>query len=138
MLSITYLSSAVEQWSDDELEELLRHARGTNATVEVTGMLLYSGGNFIQTLEGPDEAVDAIMAKVEDDPRHQGVLVVRREEVADRLFSGWSMGFRRVSPGEAEEIPGFTDYLDTGTIEGADTRRHAVMTFHRVFRERIR
>jgi hypothetical protein len=137
LLSLTYLSSAVDLWSDEDLAQLLRRARANNEKIQVTGMLLYSGGNFIQTLEGPDEAVDRLMTKVEADPRHTGVLVVRRDQVTDRLFSGWSMGFRHVTPDRAAEIPGFTDYLDTGRIDGATTRRHAVMTFHRVFREHI-
>lgn len=138
MISVTYLSSAAEVWADEELVDLLRHARGENVRRDVTGVLLYSGGNFIQTLEGPEESVDEVMAKVVEDPRHEGVLVVRREPIDERAFPEWSMGFRRVAADEAEEIPGFTDYLHTGRVEGATTRRHAAATFHRIFRRHVR
>ncbi|WP_165355208.1 BLUF domain-containing protein [Nocardioides oleivorans] len=137
LISVTYLSSAVDPWSDAELEDLLVAARATNETRGVTGMLLHAGGNFIQTLEGSQEAVDGVMARVLDDPRHTGVLVVRREEVDERLFAGWSMGFRSASTEEASRIPGFTDYLRTGDIERASERRSAALTFHRVFRSHI-
>lgn len=138
MISVTYLSSAIRQWSEDELEALLRDVRAKNARVDVTGILLYSGGSFLQTLEGPEAAVDDVMAKVVDDPRHRDVLVVHRDNISDRMFAGWSMGFREISPDRAQEIPGFTQYLSTGRVDGAATRRHAALTFHRVFRERLR
>ena len=58
MLSLTYLSSAVDLWTGAELDELLRQAREHNEEAQITGLLLYAGGNFIQTLEGPDGAVE--------------------------------------------------------------------------------
>ena len=138
MISTTYLSAAHELWSGEQLERLLAGSRTSNAEAGITGVLLYSGGNFVQTLEGPAEAVDATMAKVLDAPRHKDVYVVRREEIAERAFAGWSMGFRQVPAERAAEIPGFTDYLRTGTIEGETARRHAATSFHRVFRRHIR
>ena len=138
MISVTYLSSAIEVWTDDELVDLLRQARSHNARRDITGVLLYSGGNFIQTLEGPEDSVDEVMAKVVEDPRHAGVLVVDRAGIDERAFAGWTMGFRRASAEEVEEIPGFTDYLRTGRMDGSATRRHAAATFHRVFRRNVR
>ena len=138
VLSVTYLSSATEVWKEEELVDLLHHARAENTRRDVTGVLLYSGGNFIQTLEGPDEAVDEVLAKVVQDPRHAGVHVVRREDVDERAFGEWSMGFRRLAEEEVAEIPGFTDYLHTGRVDGASTRKHAAATFHRIFRRHVR
>lgn len=101
-------------------------------------MLLYSGGNFIQTLEGPPDQVDALFALIDADPRHGGVFIVRREDVDERMFASWSMGFKEISSQEAAQVPGFTDYLDTGRIDGDEPRRSAIATFHRVFRQHIR
>lgn len=137
MLSLTYLSSAVETFSERQLDELLDAARVRNEEHEVTGMLLYAGGNFIQTLEGPADSVDALFSRIDADPRHFGVFVVRRDDIDQRQFAGWSMGFRRLSSGDVRKVPGFTDYLDSGRIDGAAARRHAALTFHRVFREHI-
>ncbi|GAA1930391.1 BLUF domain-containing protein [Nocardioides hwasunensis] len=137
LVSLTYLSSAVEPWPDAELRALLRRARATNEAIDITGMLLYAGGNFIQTLEGPSDAVDRVMDRVLEDSRHGGVFIVRRDDIAERIFAGWAMGFRSTSVEEADEIPGFTDYLRTGRISGAAERRSAALTFHRVFRSRI-
>jgi hypothetical protein len=137
LISVTYLSSAIAMWTEEELEVLLRDVRASNARVDVTGVLLYSGGSFIQTLEGPEAAVEGVLARVTKDPRHQGVLVVLRGEITDRAFAGWSMGFRRISPETAQEIPGFTHYLSTGQMDEAAARADVAATFRRVFRERI-
>lgn len=136
MISTTYLSATSVRWTPAALEELLEQSRTSNADVEVTGVLLYSGGSFIQTLEGPEDAVDDVMARVQADPRHTGVEVLRRDEVAARSFAGWSMGFRQLPAERADTIPGFTDYLRNGHVDGATAGR-AVETFHRMFRDQM-
>lgn len=78
------------------------------------------------------------MAKVSDDPRHTDVCVLRRDQITAREFSHWSMGFGHIANERACEIPGFTDYLLTGQIDGSAARRHATATFHRVFRDHMR
>ncbi|WP_415839343.1 BLUF domain-containing protein [Nocardioides zeicaulis] len=131
------MSSATEEMSVLELDDLLRAARLTNERCDITGMLLYAGGTFIQTLEGPADAVDARFTMIDADERHHTVFVVRREEVARRQFRAWWMGYRRIPERDALRLPGLTDYLDTGRIDGEEPRRSAVETFHRAFREHL-
>lgn len=100
MLSLTYVSSTKELLSVPQLVELLESIRPKNDELELTGMLLYSGGNVIQTLEGPDESVERVFASIETDPRHTGILVLLREQVERRAFPRWSMGFRNLSERE--------------------------------------
>lgn len=138
MITTTYLSTATGRWTAEALEDLLAVSRANNAEANVTGVLLYAGESFIQTLEGPAEAVDAVMARVGEDGRHKNVYVLRRDEVDDRAFEGWSMGFRELPQERLQDVPGFTDYLRTGHIDGASTRSTAVETFHRVFRDQMR
>lgn len=59
----------------------------------VTGALVYTRSNFAQILEGPDEAVDALMAKIARDPRHDHVTVVDVQRPAERIFDHWSLAY---------------------------------------------
>ena len=136
MLSLTYLSSTVDALTKDQLDVLVRNARAKNEELGITGMMLYSGAHFLQTLEGPHESVDALFTLIDADPRHRDVFIVRREEIETRRFTAWFMGYREISEDEAATIPGFTDYLRTGEIEGSTSRHHATLTSHRVFHER--
>ncbi|AUZ89011.1 hypothetical protein CVO76_16195, partial [Arthrobacter agilis] len=47
-LSIVYSSTATRPLNDADLSALLAISRRNNARAEVTGMLLYRGGRFLQ------------------------------------------------------------------------------------------
>ena len=139
MISLTYLSTATVPCNAVMLRDLLVTTRAKNEAADVTGMLLYAGGHFIQTLEGAEETVDAIFARVQTDPRHRDVYVALHEEIEARSFPDWSMGFESLSAAAAAELPGFTDYLRRRTMTDADkTELGRAGIFHRVFRTNMR
>ena len=70
MVFLVYVSSAVKLFSDEELVQLLEASRENNSKIGVTGMLLYKEGNFMQLIEGPEESVRSLHAKISIDPRH--------------------------------------------------------------------
>jgi hypothetical protein len=112
MYSLVYVSSAVEVFSQQELEALLKKSRMNNCEREITGMLLYKEGNFMQFLEGPKAQVIKLMDIVKADPRHRGLMVLLQEEQPERLFSEWSMGFKKYNKGDKLVIPGHSDFLN--------------------------
>jgi hypothetical protein len=116
MYRLVYVSSAVELFSEGELEDLLRQSRQNNAAVCVTGMLLYKDGNFMQCLEGSKGAVCTLEAKIRSDPRHRGMIVLLHEENAQPEFSEWAMGFKKLDSNTALEFPGYSDFLDLALV----------------------
>jgi hypothetical protein len=108
LMQTIYVSSATKLFDEAALLELLRKARGRNALVGVTGMLLYRDGNFMQVLEGPASALDEVLARIERDPRHHGLLVLSSKPIEQREFGDWSMGF--VHAAEIDE-PSFSPFL---------------------------
>lgn len=133
MLSLTYLSSATKLLTGDQLAELLVAWRPRNAARDLTGMLLYSGGNIIQTLEGPDEAVVTTFETIESDPRHTGVIEVLRDPLDARSFPDWSMGFNDISGIDTADLDGFNDFLQQPAGDGAPGTRQ-VSTMLSVFK----
>ena len=111
MITLVYVSFATKVMSDEELRDLLQVARENNAELDVTGMLLYRDGFFIQALEGEEETVMSLYNKIKTDPRHRSVLQVYRESVKNRSFEEWSMGFNKLESGSLEGIEGYTDFL---------------------------
>lgn len=134
MLSLTYFSTASSALGKDDLVGLLDHVRAKNDALGLTGMLLYSDGSFVQTLEGPDEVVEETFGRIAVDLRHRDVFVALREAVEERAFPTWSMGFREISTEESETPPGFSDYLQLRgpRRQPGGSRAEA---FHRAFRE---
>lgn len=91
--SITYRSEAASLPSPVELQRLVEKSRVRNRSVGVTGMLLCDGGRFLQTLEGPPEALDQVWSSIRQDSRHRSIDVLSQHIVPQRLFSGWDMQF---------------------------------------------
>ena len=76
--------------SDMEILELARHKNGQ---LGVTGFLLRAPHRFGQLLEGPEDAVLNVFARIQTDPRHKGIRHIIRHAVSNRCFPDWSMGF---------------------------------------------
>ncbi len=112
LLQLVYVSSATKLLTEEELAELLQAAREKNARLDITGLLLYNDGNFIQALEGPKEAVLKLYETISQDHRHSGVMTLTTQPVAERLFPDWSMGFQNVRTLDAANLPGFSAFLD--------------------------
>jgi hypothetical protein len=112
MISLIYISSATRLLSEEQLLQLLEQLRDNNARRGITGILLYKGGNIMQVLEGEDEAVRTLFAKIQQDQRHRGVFKLLEEPIKDRQFSSFTMGFRNLDRMDPEEVPGYSDFLN--------------------------
>ncbi len=73
----------------------------------ISGMLLYADGNFIQVLEGENEAIDSLYSKITNDRRHNSFSVLINSEIKQRSFADWSMGFKKISKEDFSQIEGF-------------------------------
>lgn len=110
---LTYASTAAQDLSKADLNELLAQCRKNNAELGITGMLLYKGGNFMQVLEGEESTVRSLYAKIGGDPRHKGEILLQQSIQEERQFPGWSMGYRDLESQEARSIPGYSEFLNT-------------------------
>jgi len=113
MYSLTYVSSATVPFSPSSLRELLEKSRSNNLKRGITGMLLFKDGNFMQVLEGEQAAVDATQQRIDSDPRHTGLIVLLRGEIAERSFAEWSMAFQDLNDESSRQTPGYSDFLIT-------------------------
>lgn len=95
--TIVYVSTAIGPWPTTDLEDLLVEARGLNLETDVTGVLLFSQGNFMQCFEGPTEGVALTWQRIRDSRRHTSIIELLDTEVASRTFENWRMGFTRAS-----------------------------------------
>ena len=73
---VLYRSRAVQPFSLTQLAELLEESRAYNEAHDITGLLCYCEGHFVQLLEGPPAEVQRLYANIRRDPRHQQVLTL--------------------------------------------------------------
>jgi hypothetical protein len=92
LVRLLYASRAAAAVDDDVLNAILKQCRVNNPALGVTGVLCFSGGLFMQVLEGGRSVVNRIYNGIVADPRHSDVVLLCYEEISERRFAGWSMG----------------------------------------------
>ncbi len=113
MIQLIYRSAARTRFSQQQLADLLTQARNTNAEHGLTGMLLYDDGSFLQVLEGEQQPLLALYARILLDPRHTEIAKLLEREIDERQFGDWQMGFVSVARLGAA-IPGYSEFLRLG------------------------
>lgn len=108
---IIYASLATRELPSAEIRELLKIARKNNASVHVGGMLVYHEGCFLQVLEGPRVAVEAIFMRVKTDTRHKNVKLLLRCGIQQHQFADWAMAYVDTD-GKNGGLEGYVDYLN--------------------------
>lgn len=111
MVRLIYFSTATNLMSQEELLKILEVSRVKNKENDITGMLLYLSGNFIQVLEGERNKVDETFKRIEKDSRHHGCIVADENEITQRSFGEWSMGFKYFND-NAKNIEGFSEFIN--------------------------
>ncbi len=101
---LVYASRQAVEFDGLRLVSLLYTARDRNVALDITGVLLYSNGTFVQCLEGPPENVDAIYAKICLDKRHRELVVLQSIDTNERHFQSWMMGCAKMSDYQALEL----------------------------------
>ena len=92
---LLYVSSSNPPGVKIGLDTLFDRSRHNNAIDGVTGLLFTDGFRFVQVLEGSDDAVGSVMARIRADERHRDIRVIRDGLVPAREFGFWSMADRR-------------------------------------------
>ena len=130
MHALLYRSRARPGLLAGDLNAIIATAESRNRALDVTGILLYgqlaivagAPGEFVQWIEGPEDAVEALYADIRTDARHFDPDVIARGPVADvaagsgcrvsggRLFPTWSMRLVRLSELPAT-APGFLSFV---------------------------
>jgi hypothetical protein len=86
-----------------ELGLLFTQARSQNKARGLTGALLVSDDWFVQVLEGEEQTVRALFARIERDDRHDSVTLLQGDHVGPRVFARWAMA--EVADDEGGDVP---------------------------------
>lgn len=136
LTSVSYVSTAVDAFDETRLAHLLAQSRASNHDHDLTGMLLFRRGRFFQVLEGPRDAVDELMARIRRDPRHARVRVLLTEQIDERRFSEWTMGYESIGVPTTPAPEGFRDTFDDLESDDDDASIRAVRELTVWFRAR--
>jgi uncharacterized membrane protein (DUF373 family) len=92
--------------------EILNTSRMNNASIGISGMLLFTGSEFIQILEGDEKAIEELLATIKKDPRHKDFRIIEKKKITHREYAEWTMGFKRVDKEDLRDVPGLNKFFD--------------------------
>jgi hypothetical protein len=114
-----------------ELSTLLAQSREKNAKTNITGILMYADGTFIQALEGEQKDVDDLYEVIQRDTRHKNVIEIVSGFEEKRTFPDWLMAFLAPTPGKMAELTGYINPLNNELFKG--DQQNTILTVLRTF-----
>ncbi len=91
-LAYTSRSNAAATQREAQARAIAERASEHNAKHGITGLLALVSGRYLQILEGPASAVEALFARIRADTRHSEVSLLLCAPIDDSMFADWSMG----------------------------------------------
>ena len=76
-----------------EIPRIVGRSRVRNGLDEITGVLLFTGLEFAQVIEGSPQNVSDVWARIRADERHCDIVACLDEQSPSRNFADWRMGF---------------------------------------------
>jgi hypothetical protein len=135
--AIGYVSRAAAPVGSDELTALEQEAHRHNRAADITGLLVFDAGCYVQVLEGPAEAVEATLDRIRRDARHEDLEQVLDMPIGERSFPHWALASIDLeAPAASADIfdfaGGLSDFL--GRVDAAPQGRGEVLVlaFRRV------
>ena len=126
LYELLYTSVAKWKMSSLELTELLEQSRKKNLKLNITGLLVYHGGEFMQVLEGEKETILELYDTITNDERHTSVKTFWESSISERGFSNWAMAFVNTEGIDLLTIEGYSQFLKEGFPSADVTDRQTI------------
>ncbi|MCM4160938.1 BLUF domain-containing protein [Antarcticibacterium flavum] len=91
--AISYVSTASSNLGEEEIQKILDYSRNWNMDHHITGILLYSEGNFFQVLEGEKQLVEELFKRIKNDARHYDIIKIFSKDIVEERFTGYKADF---------------------------------------------
>ena len=88
---LVYRSFATKEFSEEGYHKLLESSRKRNEESNITGLLLFRNGVFLQLLEGPESAVKNVYSMICKENRHERVVTLVETASDARIYEKWAM-----------------------------------------------
>lgn len=92
-IQILYRSIARQPHEQREILDILRKSQSNNQRKQISGLLIFRDGQYLQFLEGPDVAVNALFEVISQDPRHHDIEIIDQLNVESMVMPTWAMGY---------------------------------------------
>jgi hypothetical protein len=96
LYQLVYISERCKADGDQVINDIKLQAESNNHKLNITGALLFNERYFLQYIEGELNAINSLYNTICSDPRHSNVRLLLHKEIAERDFSRWSLGVKKL------------------------------------------
>lgn len=122
------MSSQTQVLRDKDIEDMLFQIREKNKRLAITGVLLLLQGRFVQYIEGHAPEIDKVYHSIENDSRHNELILLDSGNIEARQFKDWSMAYKKVGDEEIRAIVGHDALkLDDLFLRPVQEKTHPVL-----------
>jgi hypothetical protein len=134
---LVYVSESKYAFDIAELDALLEKANKRNKALDITGVLIYNRGTFIQLLEGRDGSVRNLFDIIKSDKRHGSVQEIFEQYTEKRLFEHWTMAFKKYEDLNLDVREKIDAYINSCTNSEVLTNLDDTLTLLKLVRNRF-
>ena len=91
--AIVYVSTASEELDESDIKKILDYSKDWNNTHNVSGILLFSEGNFFQVIEGEGGTIESLFQNIKTDKRHKNLIKIFEKEINKEAYDGYESDF---------------------------------------------
>ncbi|RKS43466.1 FAD-dependent sensor of blue light [Gillisia mitskevichiae] len=91
--AIVYVSTANKNLEKAEIKKILSSSKKWNNENDVTGLLLFSEGNFFQIIEGEKKIITDLFKNINADDRHHNILQIFGKDIHREAYDGYEADF---------------------------------------------
>ena len=134
LYTICYVSKASEDITNVDVEDIFRVTKQANNASGISGILLYSFGNFFQVLEGDKKDLQRLYEnQIKKDTRHSNIYEVFQREMKTPIFSNYFTQFQTVTTSiQLDEI---RKYLNTNLTNDINEKLSRLLKPFMIFDE---
>lgn len=94
--TISYVSTSNKVLTESGINQLFDFVKLSNNRLGITGILMYSDGNFFQILEGEQVLIQDLFKKIQLDSRHYNIIKMFDHEILEPTFSNYNANFTTI------------------------------------------
>jgi hypothetical protein len=130
IISILYISESTKHFDISfDIDKILNKANNFNKNNNISGMLIYKGGLFIQLLEGEKSCLELLMSRIKEDSRHDKLRIIYEETTQERLFSNWTMAYKNSDIMKVDIQKKIDDFINIYNEENYTIENKKILTF---------
>jgi hypothetical protein len=113
--AVVFVSSSTINYSKSEMQHILTNTREHNRINNITGLLIFGGGNMLRMMEGTKETVQAEFYSIqEDNLQREDTIKLIDKPIKQRYFEDYPLAFK---PLNSQSLKHFDDFKEPESRE---------------------